>query len=105
MPLFLFLAKITYSFMKKGVINMLKLFIYLIVGFITVVGVLSIHLIRAELKGFAALDWWDKYDPLYGETRESFLIKFLFGMMIWPIRVIQFMMEIDDLYEAYDHKW
>ena len=103
MPLFLF-ANFTTPIMK-GVINMLKLFIYLIVGFITVFGVLSIHLIRAELKGFAALDWWDKYDPLYGETRESFLIKFLFGIMIWPIRVMQFMMEIEDLYEAYDRKW
>lgn len=103
MPLFLF-ANFTTAIMK-GVINMLKLFIYLIVGFITVVGVLSIHLIRAELKGFAAFDWWDKHDPLYGETRESFLIKFLFGMMIWPIRVIQFVMEIEDLYEAYDRKW
>ena len=83
---------------------MLKLFVYLIVGFITMFGVTLIHVIRAELKGFAAFDWWDKHNPPYRETIESSLIKFLFGMMIWPIRVIQFMMGIEDLYEAYDQK-
>ena len=103
MPLFLF-ANFTIAIMK-GVINMLKLFIYLIVGLTTIFGVVSIHLIRAELKGFAAFDWWDKHNPPYEETRESSLIKFLFGMMIWPVRVMRFMMEIDDLYEAYDRKW
>lgn len=83
---------------------MLKLFIYLIVGLITIFCVVSIHLIKAELKGFAAFDWWDKHNPQIGETRESSVVKFIFGLMIWPMRVIEFVESIDDLYKAYDRK-
>ena len=84
---------------------MLKLIVYLIVGYVTIFCAMLIHLIRAESKGYAAIDWWDKNNPIqmYDATGTT-VIRFLFGIMIWPIRVIQFLTSISDLYELYDHK-
>lgn len=74
---------------------------YLIVGLVTVFGVALIHLIIAEQKGYDALKYWNTHDLIF---KDSDLIKAIFGLMIWPIRVIEFI-ATNNLYELYDRKY
>lgn len=82
----------------------LKLLAWMIMGFITIYATVLIHFIVAERGEYDPGEWWSKHTPeLLGEMNYIWL-RFIFGLIIWPIRVIQFCMSIPWLYEQYELK-
>lgn len=84
--------------MKEQIIWLME---YLSIGLISVYLTAVVHLIRAEIKGYAACDWWNKFKSGVGKVPIS---SYIFGLMIWPIRLAEFIVVIPDLYETYELK-
>lgn len=81
---------------------MLYLSIYYLTGFVMIYGAAVVHLIRAEMKGYDAIKYWDKHQ--LGLTYDD-LPAMLIGITIWPVKLIQFLSETDYYYSLYDIKW
>lgn len=79
----------------------LKLVLWMILGWITIFMVVLIHVIRAHMKGYNALDWLaENYaDPM--DTPKEVLL-FTFGLIVWPVRLYQFCSDIPWLYTQYE---
>lgn len=76
---------------------------YLVIGLVCIYGAAVIHLMKAEMKGYAALDFWTKHSEelTAGATPQGFML----GMMIWPERFVNFVCNlIPEWYELYDLK-
>lgn len=76
---------------------------YIVLGLLLVYGAAFIHLIRAELKGYAAIVWWDKN----GESIRQMVTprSYILGVLVWPERLYTFLMKtIPELYKLYDLK-
>lgn len=76
---------------------------WMLLGFVTIFIVLIIHLFRAEMKGYDALEWW-KYRNEKTFSDDHLCFKFICGLFIWPARLGQFLAEIPELYETYELK-
>ena len=89
----------------KGVIDMfLQLLLWMVIGAIATFVVSAIHLVRAESKGYNALEWWNKHGPAIfrGCTPSDVVLKTLFGLVIWPIRLLSFVLiTVPELYKHY----
>ena len=76
---------------------------YLLLGWIVIYMTAAVHLMKAEFKGYAALEWWDEY-----HQREVYdvyyMMDFIVGSFIWPMRFVQFLAEIPWYYEQYELK-
>lgn len=79
---------------------MLKLIIWLLSGFVVIMVVSYVHLYDAEKRGYDAINYWCNYSVNMHFSPACFI----FGLIIWPIRVAQFVIGIPDLYEVYDLK-
>lgn len=73
-------------------------------GLLIMYVVVFTHLLIMERKGFAACDWWRERIPGMLNGINYKVIRFIFGLIIWPIRLIQFLMFIPDTYETYETK-
>lgn len=83
----------------------LQLLFWMVLGIITAFVVSVIHLVRAESKGYNALEWWDEHssDLFKMYTPFDYTIKCIFGLVIWPIRILSFLMiTIPELYKHYE---
>ena len=75
---------------------------WMVLGYCTMCVALLIHLWRAIDKGYDPVDFWNDYlKEFKGETKFKG-IKLIFGLIIWPVRVMQFLTWIPELYEMYD---
>lgn len=73
---------------------------YLCVGMLGLLSVSIFHVSTAIRKGY---DIKVMREVLRGVNKESVgLIRFVFGWFIWPIRIVQFINDMNLLYEAYD---
>lgn len=83
---------------------------YLVIGLLSVYGAALIHLVKAEMKGYAALDFWVKHSE--GLKKHSEGLKaavtshyVVLGLMIWPERLVNFVCNLaPEWYELYDLK-
>ena len=67
-------------------------------------GAAVIHLVMAETKGYDAVKWWYTHeDEVYNQS-DNIVLDVIFGIIIWPVRLAQFMNVINDYYEMYDLK-
>ena len=73
---------------------------YLVIGWMLTFTTSFIHVIRAELKGYKALEWWTNRG-----SSDCDPVSFFAGLIIWPIKLCQFIfITIPDLYETYELK-
>ena len=75
----------------------LYLFVYILIGFVSAFVAALIHIITAINMGYKVIEYWNDH-TVSNECWPHVLV----GMLIWPIRLIQFVMSIDDLYMAYE---
>lgn len=82
----------------------LKLVLWMVLGWITIFTVLLVHVIRAHLKGYNALDWLSENytDPI---STPNGVLRFIFGLIIWPVRLYTFIRQIPWLYTQYELLW
>lgn len=83
----------------KGGIDMiiLHLFVYILIGFVSTFVAALIHVIKAMKMGYNVIEYWNDH-PVSSGCWPHIVV----GLLIWPIRLIQFIMSIDDLYIAYE---
>lgn len=87
-------------------LTLLLVFGYLLLGCIAMYVAAFIHLWNAEKKGYDALYYW-RYE---GSSITCDYIKnskheVIFGIIIWPVRLVQFYMDMDKYYELYGLKY
>lgn len=75
---------------------------YYVIGIFASVIMAGIHLIKAEYKGYAALDYWDAAFPIV--EKQVTLSRFIIGWTIWPIRLWQGAVILKSMYDAYDYR-
>ena len=86
---------------------LIAILMYLLIGFGTLYAVILLHLIKAEKEGYAAFEWWHRRNEnmspdFYIANSEK--LSFVLGMIIWPIKVTNFIINIPNYYEQYDRK-
>ena len=76
---------------------------YLASGFVSLWLAVVIHMIKAESAGYDCLNWWKERISAEGDNLidESFII----GMLLWPLRLTQFIIDIPNYYEEYGFKY
>lgn len=84
---------------------MLDLLAYLLIGIgVTGVAVLD-DLIVAKTNGFDPgdyLDWYNERRDLYTGTKEWLVLSIIWGLLVWPFRILDFVEKQDDRFEAYE---
>lgn len=78
-----------------------KLVVWMLSGLFTILATVTAHLVRADQKGYDPWTYWDKENSTVFADK-LWVVKFLFGLMIWPIRLYQFVKGIPNLYDQYD---
>lgn len=78
-----------------------NLAVWMLSGLFTISAAVTVHLIRAEQKGYNPWTYWDKENSTVFKEKH-WLVKFIFGLMIWPIRLYQFVKDIPNLYDRYN---
>ena len=79
------------------------LLVWCILGFISVYVTICAHMIKAYINGYDSIGWWQDYlskkdrDDNHRET-----LKIIYGLIVWPIRLIAFVDRIPELYEQYE---
>lgn len=83
---------------------MLLLFIgYLLFGLLAIFGAVTIHVFRAYSKGYDVLKWWrENYDLEHQLSTNSDKLGFALGLILWPVRLVEFLRNIHYLYEQYE---
>lgn len=83
--------------------NILMIFVWWpLIGLISIFMVTTGHLIVSYVKGYDSFEWWAKHGSEINRNLENKEILFVIGLMIWPIRLVQFVSSIPVLYEVYD---
>lgn len=78
--------------------------LWMILGYVSFWSVVSIHLHKAEKKGYYAIDYWVINGPDIFDEIDNLPISFMVGLLIWPIRLASFISSIPDLYDIYEVK-
>ena len=75
-----------------------------IAGLIVTYIAVAAHLIRAEMKGYDAIEWHKKNTSIDG-SKLIFIFRFIFGLTIWPVRFCELICEvIPHWYNEYERK-
>ena len=79
------------------------LVLWLVLG-IASIGIAAVaHVILAEKRGYEALKFWGEVELEKISTREV-VVKIIFGLLIWPVGLINFMMDLPKYYDMYELK-
>lgn len=72
----------------------------MLLGLVVIFVAALIHIIKAHTNGYRVLEWWEnRHEPI----RDLYdVIMIIFGLIIWPIRFTQFLLDIPWLYEQYE---
>ena len=74
---------------------------YLAFGYASLFVTVFIHMIKAEKEGYDCLNWWSKRTANVGKLIND---NFIIGLMIWPVRLAQFIADIPEYYKEYGFK-
>ena len=82
----------------------LMLLVWMLIGCGTIYVAVLIHFVKAEMNGYDALSWWKRRHstPIFGSTDD--VLRFIVGLVIWPVRLYEFLVSIPKLYELYELK-
>ena len=87
---------------------LIAVILYLLIGIGTFLAVVSLHLYIAERNGYEAVNWWYKrvknISPDEYHFKSSKNLSFIFGLVIWPIKVTMFIIDMPKYYDLYDRK-
>lgn len=83
---------------------MLEILNYLASGIIILIASAAIHIVRAEKKGYKALKWWTSNLPINALENKFFISYLIVCLIVWPIKVIRFLMHVSEYYRLYEHK-
>lgn len=83
---------------------MLMFGVYLLIGMATLYVEAVMHLVMAEKQGYEAIKFWSENGSVILESDSNLPANFLIGIIIWPVRAIQFAMGVQQYYELYDLK-
>lgn len=80
--------------------------LYVALGYAVLSWVVLFHMLRAEIKGYNACEWWELFMPSILETFsvKELAIWFLWITITWPMRVVQLKNELADLYDLYKER-
>lgn len=79
---------------------------YIVLGFLCLWTAAFIHLLIAERRGYRACDWWQENIFPQLKNVKHRTLKIIFGLFIWPVRLIQFLLSIKRLYKEYhEYTW
>lgn len=83
---------------------MLVFGLYLLTGLITIYVATIMHLVIAEKKGYAAVDFWYTNGKPMLEAEDNLGGSFMIGLIIWPVRLVQFALDTPYYYDMYEEK-
>lgn len=80
--------------------------LWMLVGLLVIMGCVTIHVIDALKRGYS-IETVSELSNLTSASMEGWskthiFIAFMWGLLIWPIRLIEFTMQLEDIYEMYD---
>lgn len=79
---------------------------YVVLGFLCIWAAAFIHLLTAEKRGYRACAYWEENIFPVIKNEKYRTLKVIFGLIIWPVRFIQFLLSIKRLYEEYhEYTW
>ena len=85
---------------------MLYLFEYLLTGLVLIYGTAFGHLLRAEMKGYKAIEYWSEHGGSMLSQVNNLPLAVVWGLIIWPVRYINMIMSIlPEAYNLYDRKF
>lgn len=83
---------------------------WMISGYLVMVATITIHVFKAEAKGYAAFKYFgDHVEDVTEEVGEMFqkqesFLQLVWGLIVWPVRWTSLMDEFPKLYEEYELK-
>lgn len=78
------------------------LVLWIVIGLANVIVASIIHLIVSYKKGYDVLGWWNKHSSKIFSNAKHLKLQFVIGLIIWPIRLVEFVRSIPGLYEQYN---
>ena len=75
---------------------------WMLLGFVVIFTTIFIHVLMAEKRGYRALKWLSCASKKANFNTDHTVIKLIFGLLIWPIRLTQFLMKLPNYYSKYE---
>ena len=82
------------------------LVLFVAFGLAAMVGMIGLHLIKAERRGYEACVWWDTYIPatLATYSTRELALMCLWLITTWPKRLVDLSKQLPELYDLYELK-
>ena len=75
---------------------------WMLLGFVVIFTTIFIHVLMAEKRGYRALEWLSCASKKAKSNADHTVIKLIFGLLIWPVRLTQFLMKLPYYYSKYE---
>ena len=75
---------------------------WMLLGFVVIFTTVFIHVLMAEKRGYRALEWLGRASKKANFNTNHIVIRFIFGLLIWPVRLTQFLMKLPYYYSKYE---
>ena len=83
---------------------MLEIIVYLITGFAALYLVAKVHIVRGEMKGYDVIGYWKRILKKISYNNGHNIMLLVLGVIIWPVRIIQFLLNEEEYFELYTTK-
>ena len=83
---------------------MLILLAYLVGGYLTIFVAVLTHFIVADKQGYDVLKWWQSELSSGVFSNGDTVFDLIWGLFVWPVRLINFLINLPWYYEQYDLK-
>ena len=75
---------------------------WMLLGFVVIFTTIFIHVLMAEKRGYKALKWLSYASKKANSNTDHIVIRLIFGSLIWPVRLTQFLMKLPYYYSKYE---
>ena len=75
--------------------------LYFLLGILAFSLTLIIHIMIADLKGYDALEWWNKHTTVSWKVSLRDFVIIVFGIILWPITTVIFILTSKNFYKNY----
>ena len=75
---------------------------WMLLGFVAIFTTIFIHVLMAEKRGYRALKWLSYASKKAKFNTDHIVIRLIFGLLIWPVRLTQFLMKLPNYYSKYE---
>ena len=75
---------------------------WILLGFVVIFTTIFIHVLMAEKRGYRALEWLGRASKKANFNTDHIVIRLIFGLLIWPVRLTQFLMKLPNYYGKYE---